>query len=325
MYDRFTERARKVMQLSNQEALRRQHEQIGTEHMLVGLIREEKGLAASALRSLNVDLKRVEEEIDKISPTGLNAPSSNKLPPSSGAKKAIIHAFEEVKHAKSPNVDTEHILLGLLHVVDSKAGHVLEKLGIPVESVRTQLLQMLTGDQEVAQSVAVDDDMSDEYNFSQPAAQKTQKKIVPLKDREPPAETTIAETKGEQALEAEHDDGLFPGPPMAAPVVNAGVTSAKAPNNMSSSGKNGDPYAMPVATPVYGASGAPAAMPVGVAPRLALGPHAADNALRQALSMCWSILPDDRKNVAEAEAELRRLLERALRDFKEDAKAFGME
>jgi hypothetical protein len=321
MYDRFTERARKVMQLSNQEALRRQHEQIGTEHMLVGLIREEKGLAASALRSLNVDLKKVEEEIDKISPTGLNAPSSNKLPPSSGAKKAIIHAFEEVKHAKSPNVDTEHILLGLLHVVDSKAGHVLEKLGVPVDSVRTQLLQMLTGDQEVAQSVAVDDDMSDEYNFSQPAAKKTHKKIVPLKDREPPPEPPIAETKGEQALEAEHDEGLFPGPPMAAPVVNAGVTSAKAPANMSSSGKNGDPYAQPVPM----ATAVAVAAPAGVAPRLALGPHAADNALRQALSMCWSILPDDRKNVAEAEAELRRLLERALRDFKEDAKAFGME
>src|SRR5437016_2505495 len=114
MYERFTDRGRKVMQLANQEAQRLNNEYIGTEHLLLGIIREGSGSAAIILKNLDIDLPKIRMEIEKIVVCGPEAVTIAKLPRTPRAKKVIEYATEEARNLKHNYVGTEHLLLGLL-------------------------------------------------------------------------------------------------------------------------------------------------------------------------------------------------------------------
>src|SRR2546429_6327629 len=114
MYERFTDRARKVMQLANQEAQRFNHEYIGTEHILLGLVKEGSGVAANVLRNLDIDLRKVRLEVEKIVQAGPAMVNVGTMPPTPRAKKVIEYSIEESRKLKHNYVGTEHILLGLI-------------------------------------------------------------------------------------------------------------------------------------------------------------------------------------------------------------------
>ncbi len=110
MYERFTDRARKVMQLANQEAQRFNHEYVGTEHVLLGLIKEGSGVAANVLRNLDVDLRKIRNEVEKIVQAGPEMVTMGKLPQTPRAKKVIEYAIEEARNLNHNYVGTEHLL-----------------------------------------------------------------------------------------------------------------------------------------------------------------------------------------------------------------------
>ena len=112
MYERFTDRARKVMQLANQEAQRFNHEYIGTEHILLGLIKEGSGVAANVLKNLDVDLRKIRLEVEKLVQSGPDMVTMGKLPQTPRAKKVIEYSMEEARNLNHNYVGTEHILLG---------------------------------------------------------------------------------------------------------------------------------------------------------------------------------------------------------------------
>src|ERR1700733_4630691 len=116
MYERFTDRARKVMQLANQEAQRFNHEYIGTEHILLGLVREGCGVAGNVLKNLDINLRQVRQEVEHIVQAGPDSQWSTKhtLPVTPRAKKVIEFAMEEGRGLNHNYVGTEHLLLGLL-------------------------------------------------------------------------------------------------------------------------------------------------------------------------------------------------------------------
>lgn len=143
MYERFTDRARKVMQLANQEAQRFNHEYIGTEHLLLGLIKEGSGVAANVLKNLDIDLRKLRLEVEKIVQPGPDMVTIGKLPQTPRAKKAIEYAIEEARSLKHNYVGTEHLLLGLLRTADSEAAQILMNLGLKLEEVREETLLLL--------------------------------------------------------------------------------------------------------------------------------------------------------------------------------------
>jgi hypothetical protein len=144
MYERFTDRARKVMQLANQEAMRFNHEYIGTEHILLGLVKEGSGVAANVLKNLDVDLRTIRREVEKIVQYGPDMVTMGKLPQTPRARKVIERAIEEARNLNHNYVGTEHLLLGLLGDGDCAAGQVLLSLGLRLEEVR-RAVQMLLG------------------------------------------------------------------------------------------------------------------------------------------------------------------------------------
>src|ERR1700741_71104 len=114
MYERFTDRARKVMQLANQEAQRFNHEYIGTEHILLGLVKEGSGVAANVLKNLDVDLRKIRHEVENIVLPGPEMVTMGKLPMTPRAKKVIEYAMDEARTMLHNYVGTEHLLLGLM-------------------------------------------------------------------------------------------------------------------------------------------------------------------------------------------------------------------
>jgi len=143
MYERFTDRARKVMQLANQEAQRFNHEYIGTEHILLGLIKEGSGVAANVLKNLDVDLRKIRLEVEKLVQSGPDMVTMGKLPQTPRAKKVIEYSMEEARHLSHNYVGTEHILLGLLREQEGVAAQVLMNLGLKLEEVREEVLNLL--------------------------------------------------------------------------------------------------------------------------------------------------------------------------------------
>ena len=126
MYERFTDRARKVMQLANQEAQRFNHEYIGTEHILLGLVKEGSGVAANVLKNLDIDLRKIRLEVEKIVQSGPDMVTMGKLPQTPRAKKVIEYSIEEARNLNHNYVGTEHLLLGLLREqegVAAEGGH----------------------------------------------------------------------------------------------------------------------------------------------------------------------------------------------------------
>ncbi|SIO12123.1 ATP-dependent Clp protease ATP-binding subunit ClpC [Singulisphaera sp. GP187] len=143
MYERFTDRARKVMQLANQEAQRFNHEYVGTEHVLLGLIKEGSGVAANVLKNLDVDLRKIRNEVEKIVQAGPDMVTMGKLPQTPRAKKVIEYAIEEARNLNHNYVGTEHLLLGLLREQEGVAAQVLMNLNLKLDEVREEVLNLL--------------------------------------------------------------------------------------------------------------------------------------------------------------------------------------
>ncbi|MBR5162090.1 MAG: ATP-dependent Clp protease ATP-binding subunit, partial [Thermoguttaceae bacterium] len=157
MYERFTDRARRVMQLANQEAQRFNHEYIGTEHILLGLIKEGSGVAASVLKNLGIDLRKIRLEVENVVQSGPDMVTMGKLPQTPRAKKVIEYSMEEARNLNHNYVGTEHLLLGLLREHEGVAAQVLMNLGLKLEHVRDEVLSLLGRDSD---SDGEDDDDS---------------------------------------------------------------------------------------------------------------------------------------------------------------------
>jgi ATP-dependent Clp protease ATP-binding subunit ClpA len=143
MYERFTDRARKVMQLANQEAQRFNHDHIGTEHILLGLVKEGSGVAANVLKNLDIDLRKIRLEVEKIVQAGPDMVTTGKLPQTPRADKVIEYAIEEADNLNHSYVGTEHLLLGLLREQEGVADQVLMNLGLRLGDVREETLNLL--------------------------------------------------------------------------------------------------------------------------------------------------------------------------------------
>jgi len=147
MFEKFTERARKVMSLARQEAQRLNSEFIGTEHILLGIIQEGGGVAAKVLKNLNVELKRIRQEIEKlITPSTSPTVTLGQLPFSPRAKRVIELAGEAASQLGHDVIGTEHLLLGLLKENEGIAAQVLTNLGLKLEEVRDMVLEVLGAD-----------------------------------------------------------------------------------------------------------------------------------------------------------------------------------
>jgi len=131
------------MALANQEAQRFNHEYIGTEHILLGLVKEGSGVGANVLKNLDVDLRKVRMEVEKLVKSGPEMVAIGKLPQTPRAKKVIEFAIEEARNLNHNYVGTEHLLLGLLREQDGVAAQVLMNLGIKLEEVREEVLNLL--------------------------------------------------------------------------------------------------------------------------------------------------------------------------------------
>lgn len=140
--ERFTQRARRVLSLAQEEAERLQHHQIGTEHLLLGLMREEGGVAGRVLRDLGLDLRRVEELVTRLS-TSENKTASTQLDLSPGTKKVLELAVDEARRMGHHYIGTEHLLLGLVRQQEGIALDVLRRLGVSPEEVRRQTRKVL--------------------------------------------------------------------------------------------------------------------------------------------------------------------------------------
>ncbi|MHC5023270.1 MAG: ATP-dependent Clp protease ATP-binding subunit [Planctomycetota bacterium] len=143
MFERLTDRARKVMALANQEAQRFNHEYIGTEHILLGLVKEGSGVGANVLKNLDIDLRKVRLEVEKLVKSGPDMVTMGKLPQTPRAKKVIEYAIEEARSLNHNYVGTEHLLLGLLREHDGVAAQVLMNLGLKLDEVREEVLNLL--------------------------------------------------------------------------------------------------------------------------------------------------------------------------------------
>jgi len=143
MFERFTDRARKVMALANQEAKRFNHEYVGTEHLLLGLVKEGSGVAANVLKKMKVELKKIRIEVEKIVTSGPQMVTMGKLPQTPRAKKVIEYAIEEARMLGHNYVGTEHLLLGLLREQEGVAAQVLMNLDLRLEDVREEVLKLL--------------------------------------------------------------------------------------------------------------------------------------------------------------------------------------
>lgn len=139
--ERFTQRARRVLSLAHQEAERMRHNYIGTEHLLLGLIREEGGVAGRVLRELGLEADRVQEIVERL--TGTGQYSGGKLDLSPGTQEVLEFAVEEARRMGHHYIGTEHLLLGLVRFNDGVALDVLRKLGVTPEQIRRQTRRVL--------------------------------------------------------------------------------------------------------------------------------------------------------------------------------------
>ncbi len=140
----FTERVRKVLAMAREEAARLHHEYVGTEHILLGLIREGEGVAAAVLQNLSIDLdeiqQKIEEQVKKGKATQATGPD---LPYTSRAKKVLELAMSEARELNHSYVGTEHLLLGLLRAESGAAARALTEAGVSLEAARRETLRVL--------------------------------------------------------------------------------------------------------------------------------------------------------------------------------------
>jgi len=144
MFERFTDRARRVVVLAQEEARMLNHNYIGTEHILLGLIHEGEGVAAKALESMNISLQAVRDQVQEIIGKGQTAPAGH-IPFTPRAKKVLELSLREALQLGHNYIGTEHILLGLIREGEGVAAQVLQKLGADLNRVRQQVIQLLSG------------------------------------------------------------------------------------------------------------------------------------------------------------------------------------
>ena len=144
MLERFTDRARRVVVLAQEEARRLDHDYIGTEHLLLGLIREGEGVGARALESFEISLDAVRQQVEEIIGRGQQEPPGH-IPFTPRAKKVLELSLRESKQLGHNYIGTEHILLGLLREGDGVAAQVLVRLGADLNRVRQQVIRLLHG------------------------------------------------------------------------------------------------------------------------------------------------------------------------------------
>jgi ATP-dependent Clp protease ATP-binding subunit ClpC len=165
----FTDRVRKVLQMAREEAARLHHEYVGTEHILLGLIREGEGVAAAVLTNLNVDLEEIQQKIEETVKKGKAAAAAGPdLPYTSRAKKVLELAMSEARELNHSYVGTEHLLLGLLREEKGIAAQVLTDAGVNLEQARAETLRLLGSEMPAAAAAG--------SPGSQPAAPKSEKK-----------------------------------------------------------------------------------------------------------------------------------------------------
>lgn len=154
MFDKFTDRARKIIAIAQKEAERFRHDYIGTEHVLLGLVKEGSGVAVTALNNLGIDVDKVRGEIEKLVIGHEKDTSHTPLPFTPQAKKVLELASEEARALGHPYIGTEHVLLGLLRENESVAAQVLINLHVRLEDVRQEILDLLGATEPVAQAPA---------------------------------------------------------------------------------------------------------------------------------------------------------------------------
>jgi ATP-dependent Clp protease ATP-binding subunit ClpA len=143
MYERFSDRALKIAQLANQQAQSFNHEYIGTEHILLGLVKEGTGVAANVLQNLEVDLRKVRLEVEQIIQSGPDMVTMGKLPLTPRSKKVLEYAMEESVKFGHNYIGSEHLLLGLIREREGVAAQVLMNLGVTFSDVRKEIAELL--------------------------------------------------------------------------------------------------------------------------------------------------------------------------------------
>jgi ATP-dependent Clp protease ATP-binding subunit ClpA len=144
MFERFTDRARRVVVLAQEEARALDHSYIGTEHLLLGLIHEGDGVAAKALEAMGISLEAVRQQVEEITGRGKDAPSGH-IPFTPRAKKVLELSLRESQQLGHNYIGTEHILLGLIREGQGVAAQVLTNLGADLERTRQQVIELLHG------------------------------------------------------------------------------------------------------------------------------------------------------------------------------------
>src|SRR5690554_398492 len=146
----FTDRVRKVLAMAREEAIRLQHDYVGTEHILLGLIREGEGVAAAVLTNLSVDLEQIQQQVEESVRRGKATIALGELPYTSRAKKVLEFAMAEARELNHSYVGTEHLLLGLLREEKGIAAEVLNQLGVTLDEARGQTLKLLGSEPNAA-------------------------------------------------------------------------------------------------------------------------------------------------------------------------------
>jgi len=175
MFDRFTDRAKKVMNLARQEAQRFNHEYLGTEHILLGLVQEGSGVAANVLKNMSIDLGKIRAEVEKIVKTGPSMVTMGQLPFTPRAKKVLELSMEEASNLGHNYIGTEHLLLGLIKENEGIAAQVLMNLGVKLEDVREEVLDFLGADRE-------EEEEEEGQPSAEPAQQSNAKSKTPALD-----------------------------------------------------------------------------------------------------------------------------------------------
>lgn len=145
MFERYTERARQVVTLAHHEAIALHHDYIGTEHLLLGLLREEEGLAARVLANLDLTADEIRREVERITGVGTHDGSDLPLPFTPRAKKVCELALREALSLGHNFIGTEHILLGLIRENEGVASRILLDFNLDAQKVRVEIIRMLSG------------------------------------------------------------------------------------------------------------------------------------------------------------------------------------
>jgi len=189
MFERFTERARKVIILAREEAIRLGHNFVGTEHLLLGLIREGDGLAVAILKKLNVNISAVKGEIEKIVSVGSEFSPAGEIPFTPQAKKVLEYAISEARSLGHNYIGTEHLLLGLIREGEGIASLVLRDFGVSVASAKAQAQELL-GEQASKPTTSTRTPALDEFGVDLTAMAR-QDRLDPVIGRETEIERVI--------------------------------------------------------------------------------------------------------------------------------------